>query len=80
MVYEGACGRIFVTRVEAHHFDGRNDHVATVSLAHEVMLLVVECVGLVLAMVVLAAAGVTPPLESARGLCRRTKASTRAPS
>ena len=46
-----------ITRVEANHFDGRTGHVATVSLAHEVMLLVVECVVLVFALVVLAAAG-----------------------
>ena len=30
-----------ITRVEANHTDGHTDHVATVSLAHEVMLLVV---------------------------------------
>ena len=30
-----------IARVEANHFDARADHVATVSLAHEVMLLVV---------------------------------------
>ena len=41
----GACGRILdYESAEAHHFDARADHVATVSLAHEVMLLVVECV------------------------------------
>ena len=34
--------------VEASLFDARADHVATVSLAHEVMLLVVVCVVLVL--------------------------------
>ena len=57
-----------ITSVEANHFDARADHVATVSLAHEVMVLVVGCVVLVL---------VTPPLESARGLHRSTKASAR---
>ena len=46
-----------ITRVEANHLDGRTDHVATVSLAHEIMLLVDGCVVLVLALVVLAAAG-----------------------
>ena len=46
-----------ISRVEANHFDGRTDHVATVSLAHEVMLLVVGCVVLVLALVVLAVFG-----------------------
>ena len=39
------------------HLNGRTDHVATVSLALEVMLLLVGCVALVLAFVVLAAAG-----------------------
>ena len=56
-----------ITRVDAEHFDGRTYHLATVSLAHEVMLLVVECVVLVLALVFLAAAG-------------STKASARRPS
>ena len=46
-----------ITKVEANHFDMRAYHVATMSLAHEVMLLVVECVVLVLASVVLEAAG-----------------------
>ena len=32
-----------ITKVEADHLDGRTDHVAMVSLAHEVMLLVVVC-------------------------------------
>ena len=45
-----------ITRVWANHSDARADHVATVSLAHEVVLLVVECVVLVLELVVLAAA------------------------
>ena len=46
-----------ITKVGANHFDARADHVATVSLAHEVTLLVVGCVVLVLALVVLAVAG-----------------------
>ena len=46
-----------ITKVEANHFDACADHVATVSLAHEVMLLVVECVVLVLVLVVLAVGG-----------------------
>ena len=45
-----------ISTVEANHFDARADHVATVSLAHEVMLLVVGCTVLVLALVVLTAA------------------------
>ena len=49
--------RCLITRVEADHFDARADHVATVRIEHEVMLLVVECVVVVLALVVLAAAG-----------------------
>ena len=36
-----------ITIVEANHFAVRADHVATVSFAHEVTLLVVECVVLV---------------------------------
>ena len=44
-MHEGACGRM------------RAVHVATVSLAHKVMLLVVGCVVLVLALVALAGAG-----------------------
>ena len=46
-----------IMRVEANHFDARAGHVATVSLAHEVILLVVGYVVLVLALVVLAVAG-----------------------
>ena len=46
-----------ITRGEAAHFDASADHLAKVSLAHEVMLLVVGCVVMVLALVVLAAAG-----------------------
>ena len=62
-----------ITKVEANDFDARAVHVATVNLAHEVMLLIVGCVVLVLALVrwqVLgqAAGGtgvvVTLPLES----------------
>ena len=49
--------RCLITRVEADHFDARADHVARVRIEHEVMLLVVECVVVVLALVVLAAAG-----------------------
>ena len=41
----------------AYHFDARADHVATVSLTHEVMLLGVGCVVLVLVLVVVAVAG-----------------------
>ena len=46
-----------ITKVEAKDFDARAVHVATVSLAHKVMLLVVGCVILVLALVALAGAG-----------------------
>ena len=76
------------TTVGANHFDGRTDHAA-MGLAVEVMQLVVESVVLVLVLVVLAAAGhtavgvgavVTPPVESARGLCFRAGASFRMPS
>ena len=58
-----------ITRVEASHLDGRFDHVAMVSLAHKVTLLVVECVVLVLALVVQAAAG---SYCCWRGCCRDT--------
>ena len=56
------------TRVEANHFDARSDHVATVSLAHE---------ALVLALVVLAGAGACCCW---RWCCRGTKAPARMPS
>ena len=79
-----------ITRIEADHFDVRTDHVATVTLAHEVVLLVVECVVLGARiwssrqLLGQTAEGigvvVTPPLESARGLYRSTKASTRTPA
>ena len=46
-----------ITKVQANDFDARAVHVATVSLAHKVMLLVVGCVVLVLALVALAGAG-----------------------
>ena len=46
-----------ITKVGANHFDARADHVAAVSLAHEVMLPVVGCVVLVLVLVALAVAG-----------------------
>ena len=46
-----------ITKAEANDFDARAVHVATVSLAHKVMLLVVGCVILVLALVALAGAG-----------------------
>ena len=74
-----------IARVGANHFDARADHVATVSLAHEVVLLVVGCVVLVLALVVLAAAvacccwhwflSCNRHSEIAMGLYRSTKAS-----
>ena len=46
-----------IAKVEANDFDARAVHVATVSLAHEAMLLIVGCVVLVLALVALAGAG-----------------------
>ena len=46
-----------ITSVEVNHFDAHADHVATVSFAHEVILLVVGCVVLVLALAMPAAAG-----------------------
>ena len=73
-----------ITRVEADHFDARADHLATVCLAHEVMLPVVECVVLVLALVVPVVAGAyccwrrcsrDTATRECQGLHRSTKAS-----
>ena len=46
-----------IASVEINHHDGRTDHVATVGLAHVVMLLDARCVVLLLDLVVLGAAG-----------------------
>ena len=56
---EGLVVASLITRVEANHFDTPADHVATVGLAHEVMLLAVGYVVLVLALVVPSAADTT---------------------
>ena len=56
-MYEGLVVASLITKVEANDFDARAVHVTTVSLAHEVMLLIVVCVVLVLALVALAGAG-----------------------
>ena len=52
-----ASGLVVASLIEANDFDARAVHVATVSLAHEVMLLIVGCVVLVLVLVALAGAG-----------------------
>ena len=56
-MHEGLVVASLITKVEVNDFDVRVVHVTTVSLAHEVMLLIVGCVVLVLALVALAGAG-----------------------